>query len=246
MINTAILSFGAGGFQIQCVLDSIFFEELENIELSAVIVNQENSRALERARHAGVPVYLVNRELFPNEASFTLAILNKLADLDIELVIAPGVGERIAPSLACAFAGRIIATKHSLYPAFLNAGEEESLKKSLEMGLKLSGSTVFMPDKEGNVGKILYQKAVPVLEEDDKYSLLHRILDEAESEILLEAIRDCCDKLAAEKKEREEREKESEEGREQAENARKSEAVPESEDSPETELCERAEEESSG
>lgn len=203
MINMAVVSYGAGGFQIQCVLDSIFFKELENVELSAVIVSQKNSRARERAVHAGVPTYLVDRELFPNDASFTLAILNKLADLDVELVIMPGAGAKIASSLACAFAGKIIATRHSLYPAFSNYSEEESVKKSLEMGLKLSGSTVFMPDKEGNVGKILYQSAIPVLKEDSADSLMHRILDEAESEILLQAIRDYCESLASEDAEKE-------------------------------------------
>ena len=203
MINTAIVSCGAGGFQIQCVLDSIFFKELKNIELSAVIVSQKNSRARERAAHAGVPTYLVDRELFPNEASFTLAILNKLADLDVELVIMPGAGAKIAPSLACAFAGKIIATRHSLYPAFSNYSEDESVKKSLEMGLKLSGSTVFVPDREGNVGKILYQSAIPVLKDDNADTLLHRILDEAESEILLQAIRDYCESLASENAEKE-------------------------------------------
>lgn len=192
MINTAILSFGSGGFQIQCVLDSIFFRELEGINLSAVIVSQKSSRAQDRAEHAGAPTFVVDRELFPNEASFALAILNKLADLDVELVIVPGSGEKLAPSLACAYYGRIIATRHSLYPAFSNVGEDESIRKSIEMGLRLSGSTVFMPDKEGNVGNILYQKAVPVSDGDDEDSLLRRILDEAESEILLRAIRDFC------------------------------------------------------
>ena len=199
MINMAVVSYGTGGFQIQCVLDAVFFNELENTELSAVIVSRKNSRAYERALHAGAPAFIVDRELFPNEASFTLAILNKLADLDIDLLVMPGAGSKIAPSLACAFSGKIIATRHSLYPAFLDLSEEESMEKSLEMGVKLSGSTVFMPDKEGNVGKILYQKAVPVLEGDSAETLLRRILDEAESEILLRAIKDYGETSASEK-----------------------------------------------
>lgn len=241
MINTAIVSYGAGGFQIQCVLDSIFFEELENIELTAVIVSQKTSRAKERAAHAGVPTYLVDRELFPNEASFTLAILNKLADLDVELVIMPGAGAKIAASLACAFAGRIIATRHSLYPAFIDISEEESLKKSVEMGLKLSGSTVFVPDKEGNVGTILYQAAVPVLKSDSAESLLHRILDEAESGILLKAIRDYCEGSVSEDKE--DTKKEAGEEIAASENAEENEVESETANSAEAEVSGIAKEE---
>ena len=82
MVRTAVLVSG-GGANLQAILDARCFGELSAMELAAVISSVPDVYALERAANAGVPTYLVERALFPNNASFSNALLAKLRDLDI-------------------------------------------------------------------------------------------------------------------------------------------------------------------
>ena len=86
MLNAAALVSGDGA-ELQALLDSVFFGEIEGFSLSAVIATERGSFALTRAEGAHVPGYVVEEAIFPNGASFSLALLNKLRDLDIDFII---------------------------------------------------------------------------------------------------------------------------------------------------------------
>ena len=68
----------------------MYFKEIPNFELVAVICPRREDYAMKRALNAGVPAYVVDPELFPNMTSHSMAVANKLRDMDIELVILAG------------------------------------------------------------------------------------------------------------------------------------------------------------
>ena len=72
MLNAAALVSGDGA-ELQALLDSVFFGEIEGFSLSAVIATERGSFALTRAEGAHVPGYVVEEAIFPNGASFSLA-----------------------------------------------------------------------------------------------------------------------------------------------------------------------------
>ena len=82
MTKTAVLVSG-GGATLQALLDQRYFEELPGLDLAAVISSAPGVYALERAENARVPGYVVDRTLFPNNASFCNALLGMLRDMDI-------------------------------------------------------------------------------------------------------------------------------------------------------------------
>ena len=95
MIRSAVLVSGKGT-KLQSLLDSVFFGEIPELQLVAVISSDANAYALKRARNAGIETVVVEPAMFPNDTSYDMAIRNKLKDMDIELVINagfyPGVG----------------------------------------------------------------------------------------------------------------------------------------------------------
>ncbi len=139
-------------------------------------------------------VLVVDRELFPSQTVFGFAILDKLRDLDIKLVVLAGFDCELTQPIFKHYSGRIIDTYSSLMPAFTD--EELSGIKiqeaELNAGVKISGATVFFVTEKPNFGPIILQKAVAVREGDSPAVLQRRILEEAENVILPRAVELYC------------------------------------------------------
>ena len=189
MIRAAVLTSG-DGVQLQAILDAMYFKELPDFELVAVISPQKDAYAMKRALNAGVPAYVVDPELFPTITSHSMAIANKLKDMDIELVILAGYDLPLGV-VPYQFKNRIIGSYAALYPAFEDY-EGDICRAVLERGIKVTGATAFFADGEGKVGSIILQKAVEVLPGDDPLSLKRRVAEEAEWKILPEAVALYC------------------------------------------------------
>lgn len=189
MIRAAVLTAG-DGVQLQAILDAMYFKEIPDFELVAVISPQKDAYAMKRALNAGVPAYVVDPELFPTITSHSMAIANKLKDMDIELVILAGYDLPLGV-VPYQFKNRIIGSYPALYPAFEDY-EGDICRAVLERGIKVTGATAFFADGDGKVGSIILQKAVEVLPGDDPMSLKRRVAEEAEWKILPEAVALYC------------------------------------------------------
>ena len=189
MIRAAVLSSGDGA-QLQAILDSMYFKEIPNCELVAVISPQRDAYAMKRALSAGVPAYVVDPELFPTMTSHSMAVANKLKDMDIELVIIAGYDLPLGV-VPYQFKNRIIGTYPAIYPAFGDY-EGDIHRAILERGIKITGATAYFADVDGGVGNIILQKAIEVLPDDDPESLGRRVTQEAEWKLLPQAVALYC------------------------------------------------------
>lgn len=193
MVKTAVLVSG-GGSNLQSVLDALVFGELPGCELAAVISTSPDAFALQRARMSGVPAYVVERELFPNATVFGFAMLDKLRDLDIELVVLAGYSCELTHPIIKRYSGRVIDTYPSLMPAFTEPpmSGEEVCRLTLQTGVKLTGATAYLITETPGSGPIIAQKAVEVREDDSPATLRRRILEEGENHVLPQALRLYC------------------------------------------------------
>ena len=193
MVKTAVLVSG-GGLNLQSLIDSVMFGEIPQCERSAVISSNPGAYALKRAEAAGIPCYVVDRELFPSQTVFGFAVLDKLRDLDIELVVLAGFDSELTQPIFKHYGGRIINTYSSLMPAFTDAGLSGLgiQEAALGAGIKISGATVFFAEEKPNSGPIILQKAVAVREGDSPAALQRRIIEEAENVILPRAVALYC------------------------------------------------------
>ena len=189
MVRAAALVSGDGA-KLQAILDSMYFKEIPDFELVAVISSEKDAYAMKRALNAGVPAYVVDPELFPNMTSHSMAVANKLKDMDIELVILAGYDMPLGV-IPYQFKNHIIGTFPALYPAFEDV-EGDVHRAVLERGVKITGATAYFADADGRVGGIILQRAVEVMPDDTPDSLRRRVLEDAEWKLLSQAVSLYC------------------------------------------------------
>ena len=195
MVKTAVLVSG-GGTNLQAIIDAKIFGEIRNCELSAVLSSNPDAYAIERANYAGIPVFVIDRSIFPNTTSYTKALKDNLDDLEIELVVYAGFHYILGPQLTDAYKNRIINIHPSLIPSFCGPGFYglKVHEAALAHGVKLTGATAHFATEIVDDGPIILQKAVEVLDDDTAETLQRRVMEEAEWKILPEAISLYCEK----------------------------------------------------
>ena len=194
MVKTAVLVSG-GGTNLQAIIDANIFGEIKSFELATVISSDPEAYAVQRAKIAGLPVSIVERAVFPNRATFTRAILDKLRDLEIELVVYAGFNYILDPPIIRAYRNKIINIHPSLIPSFCGPGYYgvRVHEAVLAHGVKITGATAHFATEIPDDGPIILQKAVPILEDDTPKTLQRRVMEEAEWKILPEAISLFCE-----------------------------------------------------
>lgn len=193
MVKTAVLVSG-GGSNLQSLIDARVFGELPGCDLAAVISTSPDAYALTRAEIAGIPSYIVERDLFPSASVFGFAMVDKLRDLDIELVVLAGYNCELTQPFFKRFGGRIIDTYPSLMPAFTeeSLSSENVCAEALKRGVKLTGATAYFVTETPRKGPIIVQKAVEVMDDDTPAALRRRVLEEGENYVLPRALELFC------------------------------------------------------
>ena len=189
----AVLVSG-GGTNLQALIDAQSRGELGGGEIVAVISSKAGAYALERAKNAGIAGYVLPRKSFDSNRDMTVALVEKLKELDIDLVVLAGCMIIFTQELVDAFPNAIMNVHPALIPSFCGQGyyglhvHEEALR----YGVKLYGATVHFVSAECDGGPIIAQKAVEVRYDDTAETLQRRIMEEAEWKLLPMAVSLFC------------------------------------------------------
>ena len=194
MVRVAVLVSG-GGTNLQALIDAQHRGEIVGGEIAAVIASKPDAYALERAKNAGIPGYVIARKDFADAREMTIAYVEKLRELKIDLVVLAGFMTIITEELTEAFPNAIINVHPALIPSFCGKGYYglHVHEKAIEYGVKLSGATVHFVTEECDGGPIIMQKAVEVKPDDTPEVLQKRIMQEAEWQILPKAVSLFCE-----------------------------------------------------
>ena len=193
MKKIAVLVSG-GGTNLQALIEAQNRGEIVGGEIAAVISSAPGAYALERAAKAGIPGYVVARKEFPSNQAMTLALVDKLKELNIDLVVLAGFMVILTEEMVKAYPNAIINVHPALIPSFAGPGcyGLHVHEKALEYGVKLSGATVHFVSEECDGGPIISQKAVEVLPDDTPEVLQRRIMEKAEWKLLPQAVSLFC------------------------------------------------------
>ena len=193
MKRIAVLVSG-GGTNLQALIDAQSRGEIIGGEITAVISSKPGVFALERAEKAGIPGYVVCRRDYDSNRAMTVALVEKLKELDIDLVVLAGFMVILTGEMVQAFPNAIINVHPALIPSFCGEGcyGLHVHEKALEYGVKLSGATVHFVSEECDGGPIILQKAVEVLPGDTPEALQRRIMEQAEWKLLPRAVSLFC------------------------------------------------------
>ncbi|WP_367565430.1 phosphoribosylglycinamide formyltransferase [Lacrimispora sp.] len=189
MLKIGVLVSG-GGTNLQAVLDAIESGQIAGAEVKVVISNNQNAYALERARNHGIDAFCISPGDFQDREAFNNALLEKVDEYGLDLIVLAGFLVTIPPAMVKKYRNRIINIHPSLIPSFCGKGYYglKVHEAVLERGVKITGATVHYVDEGTDTGPILLQKAVEVHEGDTPESLQKRVMEEAEWQILPQAI----------------------------------------------------------
>ena len=200
MLNIAVLVSG-GGTNLQALIDAQQRSELGGGEITAVISSKEGAYALERARKAGIPGYVLPRKSFDSNRAMTLALVDKLKALHIDLVVLAGFMHILTGEMVAAYPNAILNVHPALIPSFCGAGYYglRVHEAALAYGVKVTGATVHFVSEEPDGGPIVLQQAVDIRDGDTPETLQRRVMEEAEWRILPRAVALFCqDRLRVE------------------------------------------------
>jgi len=190
MLKIGVMVSG-GGTNLQAILDKINNGKLPDCQIVTVVSSNPNAFALERARKNNIPAKVISRKDFSSIEDYDDALLAHMRSHDVELVVLAGFLSHLGDKFVNAYKNAIINVHPSLIPSFCGKGYYGLIPhiKALEYGVKITGATVHFVELDYDSGPIILQKAVEVLPGDTPETLQKRVMEQAEWEILPEAIK---------------------------------------------------------
>ncbi|MBQ2681449.1 MAG: phosphoribosylglycinamide formyltransferase [Eggerthellaceae bacterium] len=144
------------------------------IEIAHVVSSRPDAYGIERAKALGLPVLVLNREVYADPKAADQMIVDTLKASGVEYVVMAGYMRMVTSVLLDAFPNRILNLHPALLPSFKGA---HAIQDAFDAGVKVTGVTVHFANEEYDKGPIIAQRAVTVRETDTVESLEERIHD---------------------------------------------------------------------
>jgi phosphoribosylglycinamide formyltransferase-1 len=157
------------GSNLQALLDAAR-EPSFGAAVVAVGSDRDGIKALERARVADVPTFVVDLASCADRDEFNVRTAEAIAAHQPDLVVLAGYMKILAGWLVEKWP--TVNTHPALLPAFPGA---HGVRDAIAHGVKISGVTVHFVTAELDAGPIIAQAPVVVREDDDEASLHERI-----------------------------------------------------------------------
>lgn len=189
MLRIGVMVSG-GGTNLQAIIDAVAQRKVTNTEIAAVISNNKNAYALERAKKAGIEVVCISPKDFDSREEFNEKLIEKIDSLQLDLIVLAGCLVVLPEKLIKKYPNKIINIHPSLIPSFCGTGYYglKVHEKALERGVKVTGATCHFVDAGTDTGPIIFQQPVEIMEDDTPETLQRRVMEQAEWVILPKAI----------------------------------------------------------
>jgi phosphoribosylglycinamide formyltransferase-1 len=173
MPRLGVLISGRGS-NLQAILDAVAERRLA-AKVAIVISNVESAYGLTRAAAAGVPTHVLSHRGFATREAYDAALVDALRTAKVDLVCLAGFMRLLSPVFVDAFPHRILNIHPSLLPSFPGVNAQ---RQALEHGVKITGVTVHLVDRDLDAGPIVMQRPVEVRDDDTVETLTARVLEE--------------------------------------------------------------------
>lgn len=193
MKNIVVLVSG-GGTNLQALIDAEKSGIIKDGKITCVISSNPDAYALERAEKNNIKTRVLPRKSFPDSVTYSRAVLSALDEEKADLIVLAGFMTILTEDVTKAYAYRIINVHPALIPSFCGAGYYglKVHEAALAYGVKYSGATVHFVNEVADAGAIILQKPVEVMKDDTPETLQKRIMEQAEWNILPQAVSLFC------------------------------------------------------
>ncbi len=166
-------------------LHDTILEGKVNADIVLVFSNKKEARGLRIAQERGLHTLFLDPKNYDSREDYEQDIIKEIKNRDVDLICLAGYMRILSPSFCREYTHRIMNIHPALLPSFPGLHVQ---KKAIEWGVKYSGATVHFVTAEVDMGPIITQAVVPVLQDDTEEILSDRILKE-EHKIYAEAVK---------------------------------------------------------
>ena len=169
-----VVLISGGGTNLQAIIDGAADGSLP-VEIRAVISSQGDAYGLERARRAGIPVAVLEKQSHPERADYDRALMALIDSFEPELLVLAGFMRILTPEFVTHYADRIMNIHPALLPKFRGLHTHE---RAIAAGEREHGASVHFVTPDLDAGPLIVQATVPVLAGDTPEVLAARVLQQ--------------------------------------------------------------------
>ena len=181
-LKIGVLLSGSGT-NLQAIIDAA--AEGLPVEIVHVVSSRPDAFGIERAHRAGIPVTVLNRDVYADPVEADRRIAETLRYAHAEYVVMAGYMRKVTPVLLDAFPDRVLNLHPALLPSLKGA---HAIQDAFDAGVKVTGITVHFANEDYDKGPIVAQRAVEV-REDDTHDDLEARIHEVEHVLYPEVLR---------------------------------------------------------
>ena len=170
-LKIGVLLSGSGT-NLQAIIDAIVGGLPTDIVL--VVSSRPDAYGIERARAAGIPTLVMNREKYADVLAADAQIVEALRKAGAEYVVMAGYMRKVTSVMLDAFPNRVLNLHPALLPSFKGA---HAIADAFNAGVKVTGVTVHFANADYDKGPIVAQRAITVAENDTLDTLEAKIHD---------------------------------------------------------------------
>ncbi len=172
------------GSNFMAIHDAIVAGKID-AEIVLVFSNKKEAPGLQIAEERRLATLYLNPKDYQSREAYDETIVTEVKKRDVDLICLAGYMKILTPLFCNTFNNRVINIHPALLPSFPGLHVQQ---KAIDWGVRFSGATVHFVTADVDMGPIILQAVVPVLQEDTEESLSARILKE-EHKIYPEAVK---------------------------------------------------------
>lgn len=158
-LKIGVLLSGSGT-NLQAIIDAIANDGLP-VDIVKVVSSRPDAYGIERAKAAGIPVKVLNREIYADPLAADQLIVDELRAAEAEYAVMAGYMRKVTPVVLDAFPNRVLNLHPALLPSFKGA---HAIQDAFDAGVKVTGVTVHFANEDYDKGPIVAQEPVRVEE----------------------------------------------------------------------------------
>ena len=144
-----------------------------NAKIAYVVASNPRAKGITKAVQMGIPTMVFTPEDYAKStAEVERKMVQNFDNAGVDYVIMAGYMRKCTAQLLLAYPNRVVNLHPALLPKHKGA---HAIQDAFEAGDKVTGITIHLANMEYDEGPIIYQREVPVLEDDALESLEERI-----------------------------------------------------------------------
>lgn len=177
-----------GGSDMQAIIDGCKAGKI-NAKVVAMIGNNADSKAMERARNEGIDNYCLSHKEITNPDELERRMLEVLESHHTDFIFLAGYMRKLGDNILRRYENRVFNIHPALLPKYGGKGMYgiHVHEAVIAAGEKVSGVTIHRVNEQYDSGDIVAQTEVPVMVGDTAETLAARVL-EREHEFLVEIV----------------------------------------------------------